>query len=119
LDQISKNKKTVIWGFEEPENSLEYANAKKLAEDFLGYAKTKQIFITTHAKEFLSLQGGEVSIHRVFKSKKDGSSKVFLHQEFDSKKRGRLCRKTIETFSEDVSEEEKRTVLDAILKDLG
>lgn len=58
LSQISSSK-YYIWGFEEPENSSEYKNQKILAEDLRNvYAKDKQIFITTHSEEFLSLYDG-------------------------------------------------------------
>lgn len=58
LDEISKNtKKNIIWGFEEPENSYEIKNIRKLRDEFLEkYSRTKQIFITSHTKEFLSLK---------------------------------------------------------------
>lgn len=52
-----KVKKYFIWGFEEPENSYEYKNLKLLANRFLNvFSKNSQIFITTHSKEFLSLE---------------------------------------------------------------
>lgn len=58
-----------IWGFEEPENNLEFDSAKKLAESFLEYTKKIhfnddfnspydegiQIFITTHSPIFYTL----------------------------------------------------------------
>lgn len=60
MDTISKEKKYFIWGFEEPENSAEYKNqqllAKKLKEVF---SKEKQIFLTTHSEEFLSIYDGK------------------------------------------------------------
>lgn len=58
LDEISKDsKKNIIWGFEEPENSYEVKNIHKLRNEFLDkYSKKKQIFITSHTKEFLSLK---------------------------------------------------------------
>lgn len=58
LDEISKNsKKNIIWGFEEPENSYEAKNIRKIGNEFLTkYSQKKQIFITTHTKEFLSLK---------------------------------------------------------------
>ncbi len=58
LDEISKNSsKNIIWGFEEPENSYEARNIRKLRDEFLKkYSRKKQIFITTHTKEFLSLK---------------------------------------------------------------
>jgi len=59
MDSISTEKKYFIWGFEEPENSAEYKNqqilAKKLKDVF---SKDKQIFLTTHSEEFLSLYDG-------------------------------------------------------------
>lgn len=77
LNEISKGKKNVIWGFEEPENSYEYRNAESLANDFLNiYSQKKQIFITSHTKEFLTLiRGNEnrVSLHRVYKTAENGS----------------------------------------------
>ena len=52
-----KVKKYFIWGFEEPENSYEYKNIKILAGRFVDiFSKYAQIFITTHSKEFLSLE---------------------------------------------------------------
>lgn len=77
LNEISKGKKNVIWGFEEPENSYEYRNAESLANDFVNnYSQKKQIFITSHTKEFLTLiRGNEdrVSLHRVYKTAENGS----------------------------------------------
>lgn len=52
-----KLKKYFLWGFEEPENSYEYKNLRLLADRFVDvFSKTSQIFVTTHSKEFLSLQ---------------------------------------------------------------
>jgi AAA15 family ATPase/GTPase len=58
LDEISKNtKRNIIWGFEEPENSYEVKNIRKIRDEFIGkYSKGKQIFITSHTKEFLSIK---------------------------------------------------------------
>lgn len=60
---------STIWGFEEPENNLEFDSAKKLADSFLEYIEkihfqntnsTKfdegiQIFLTTHSPVFYTL----------------------------------------------------------------
>ena len=108
LDEISRNsKKNIIWGFEEPENSYEAKNVRKLKEDFIKkYSKTYQLFITTHTMEFLALKreytqeekiilntkykndnkrkealfkippqqrSSEISIYRVWKSKKSSN----------------------------------------------
>ncbi|HCY41869.1 MAG TPA: hypothetical protein DHV48_11015 [Prolixibacteraceae bacterium] len=58
LDEISRNSaKNVIWGFEEPENSYESKNIRKLKDEFqFKYSKKYQIFITTHTMEFLALK---------------------------------------------------------------
>ncbi len=58
LDEISRNStKNVIWGFEEPENSYESKNIRKLKDEFqFKFSKKYQIFITTHTMEFLALK---------------------------------------------------------------
>lgn len=57
-----------IWGFEEPENSLEYSYITALASDFENiYAKDAQIFITTHSPALVALQGQKTTCYRVFK----------------------------------------------------
>lgn len=122
LNQISKDKKIVIWGFEEPENSLEYGNARKLANNFLNeYSKTKQIFITTHAKEFLGIRDEEkISIHRVFKNESDGSSKIIPHKDFDSdEERKEYAVEQTRINFPNFSKKERESILDQIFKDLG
>jgi len=72
LNEISKDSvKKVIWGFEEPENSYEPMRCFRLAQDFVKYSETKQIFITTHSFPFISLKGDNISSYRV---KKDNDS---------------------------------------------
>jgi predicted ATPase len=82
LDEITKRnsqKPIIIWGFEEPENSLEYKNAQKVADALLSeYSLRNQIFITTHSFNFLSIKDEKVSLYRVYKEgitikKLDGS----------------------------------------------
>ena len=55
-DQKSRNrgstKVTTIWGFEEPENGLELANAFALADEFMEYSQDLQIFLTSHSPAF-------------------------------------------------------------------
>lgn len=55
LSSIDSGRKYFIWGFEEPENSAEYKNQQELATNFKNGFTDKQIFITTHSEEFLSL----------------------------------------------------------------
>jgi len=67
-----------IWGFEEPENSLELANAIEEARVFLGYAKdsNKQIFLTSHSAAFFNLTDSEVRRYFVSKAKEVKDRKV-------------------------------------------
>lgn len=60
-----------IWGFEEPENSLELANAIEEANTFknFGSEDNKQIFLTSHSPAFFSLVDQDVE--RYFVSKSD------------------------------------------------
>jgi len=76
LDELTDKHKYIFWWFEEPENSYEYKHSKKLADEFYDkYSIDKQIFITTHSKEFLWIsdpidtlkKDKKVSIYRVFK----------------------------------------------------
>ncbi|AZZ79321.1 hypothetical protein CCX46_16260 [Pseudomonas sp. RU47] len=52
-----------IWAFEEPENSLELANAIEEAERFrfFGRQNNKQIFLTSHSPAFFSLEHDDVA----------------------------------------------------------
>ena len=58
-----------IWGFEEPENSLELAYAVKEAERLCNYSKAsnKQLFITSHSPAFFSLNNVSVDRYFIFK----------------------------------------------------
>lgn len=120
LNEISKGKKYVIWGFEEPENSFEYRNAELLAQDFLQtYSQNKQIFITSHTKEFLSLiRGNEeiVSLHRVYKTTEKGSL-------VETYKKGKGFNKVQiqKSFWEGTEEKKKEDVdiLSRIFEDIG
>lgn len=72
-----QNKKKIIWGFEEPENSYEDKNLRKLRDDFVNlYASTKQILLTTHSFNILSLNGDNISKYRVWKVKESGTSLI-------------------------------------------
>jgi energy-coupling factor transporter ATP-binding protein EcfA2 len=81
-----------IWGFEEPENNLEFDSAKKLAESFIEYTKRIhfqdeynsqydegiQIFITTHSPIFYTLTNSNLTnINSFYVSKtEDGVSTI-------------------------------------------
>lgn len=54
LDANDKTK-VFIWGIDEPENSLEFGLANQLASLFYNeYAKTNQIFLTSHSLAFIN-----------------------------------------------------------------
>lgn len=59
-----------VWGFEEPENSLELASAIEEAKTFLelGKSNNKQIFLTSHSPAFFSLKDEGVSKYFVSKT---------------------------------------------------
>jgi hypothetical protein len=81
LDGISRNQRLdfVIWGFEEPENSLEYKNIRQLASTLEDeHCKNKQIFITSHSFTFTSLKGDNTSHYRVYKNSFEEGTRVAL-----------------------------------------
>jgi predicted ATP-dependent endonuclease of OLD family len=66
-----------IWGFEEPENSLELANAVKEARAFIDHAgsNNKQVFITSHSPAFFSINDGLCNRFFISKRIKEGLTK--------------------------------------------
>lgn len=66
-------KKSFIWGFEEPENSLEYSKVEALAEKFFSdFKNCAQILITTHSPAFVNLREKKnVKFYRVYIEPKD------------------------------------------------
>ncbi|ODS39759.1 hypothetical protein BEH94_02535 [Candidatus Altiarchaeales archaeon WOR_SM1_SCG] len=89
LNYIARESKFYpIWGFDEPENSCEYRLAKELADDFsTTFLKHSQIFVSTHAFNFISLEGGKITGYRVFKDEEDINTKILP---IDDKNRGLL-----------------------------
>lgn len=72
-----KAKKYFIWGFERPENSYEYKNAQILADRFKDiFSNEVQIFLTTHAFNFLTINGSNVSTYRVWRDINIQSSRI-------------------------------------------
>ncbi|OEZ46309.1 DNA replication and repair protein RecF [Janthinobacterium sp. MP5059B] len=74
-----------IWGFEEPENSLELVNAIKEAETFrlFGAQKNKQIFLTSHSPAFFSLDGLDIRRFYVSRSEERGQRLTSKIQKID------------------------------------
>lgn len=64
LNYISEqSNKTHIWGFEEPENSMEYRKAFELANKMANeYSKNSQIFVTTHSPAFFKFDSTRKNI---------------------------------------------------------
>jgi len=57
----SQSRKNHIWGYEEPENSLEMGRAFDLADQFQSdFAQNNQIFLSTHSPAFYSLDQDNV-----------------------------------------------------------
>jgi hypothetical protein len=64
-----------IWGFEEPENSLEHALCTKLAHCMRDeYSKSAQILLTSHSPAFFTLNGPRVSICRITRDQKNNGT---------------------------------------------
>ncbi|MGO4124916.1 ATP-dependent endonuclease [Inquilinus sp. YAF38] len=58
-----RSSKFHIWGFEEPENSMEFARAFELCSTMRNnYSVTSQIFVTTHSPAFIDLRANRQSI---------------------------------------------------------
>ena len=61
------SKKNIIWGFEEPENSVEYNLAIKMANSFAEeYSKKSMIFLTSHSPAFINLAKPNIQLFRCF-----------------------------------------------------
>ena len=64
-----------IWGFEEPENSLEHAMSTKLALRMRDeYSKSAQILATSHSPAFFTLSGPRVSVFRIYRDAKNNGT---------------------------------------------
>ncbi|MBP3192728.1 ATP-dependent nuclease [Natronogracilivirga saccharolytica] len=78
LDFISKeSKQTYIWGYEEPENSLELSRSFDLADQFKeDFSKNNQLFVTTHSPAFYDIEGDNVNKYHVRSIDKDDSRRI-------------------------------------------
>lgn len=71
----SRSNDFFVWGFEEPENSLEYSHVASLARDFeRTYSKGVQIFLTSHSPALVSLHDASTACYRAFKKEGDITS---------------------------------------------
>ena len=105
-----------IWGFEEPENSLEYSKVQKLAEEFIGkFNSYAQIFLTTHSPAFVNLKNEEgVSFYRAYIEPNGDASKP-------NKRLTRI--RTLDTIEKIqlnlLGEEDKSTEIEVLRRELG
>jgi hypothetical protein len=72
-----------LWGFEEPENSLELANAIAEADLFESYGqdKNKQIFLTSHSPAFFAKESDDVVRFFISQSKEVASRRTSIARE--------------------------------------
>ena len=126
-----KSNKFFVWGFEEPENSLEFRYAEELAKDFAErYSRNSQIFVTTHSPAFVSLSHTSIACYRAFQEEKKtvlvnlADSKVGdLHKHELSHELGvlEIQRQVHQLYAEKVKElkavEEARMAVEQQLKD--
>jgi hypothetical protein len=81
--------KYFIWGFEEPENSLEYSKVQTMSEEFhKDFISNAQIFITTHSPAFINLKDRRgVNFYRVYIEPGDPrqASKIRTLREIESR----------------------------------
>ncbi|MEQ9519912.1 MAG: AAA family ATPase [Parvibaculum sp.] len=56
---------TFIWGYEEPENNLEFSNSLLMAESFANYAESNlaQLLVTTHSPVFYNINEEHPATH--------------------------------------------------------
>ena len=67
-----------IWGFEEPENGLEYLSCYEMAQEFYSYISDCQILLTTHSPAFYSQGFGTASKCFFVEKNYEGASKYVL-----------------------------------------
>lgn len=125
LDELSDKSKYVLWWFEEPENSYEYRHSRKLADEFYRkYSINRQIFLTTHSKEFLWIRDNNLtkksrlSIYRVFKDVKN-HSKIEKYTEWNWFKKENILQSFLSWSQENTLSEENKGILERIYDDLG
>lgn len=85
LHYIAKNSSNMyIWGFEEPENSLEYSLALRMAEDFANtYCKHSQVLVTSHSPAFIGLS--ETTCLGIFRCFRDNGTKIIPIDQVEDK----------------------------------
>lgn len=73
-----------IWGFEEPENSMEYRRAFELSQAMgQNYSKNAQIFITTHSPAFIDINDENQAVFLASRSGSDTKLHRLTNQNID------------------------------------
>ena len=67
-----------IWGFEEPENGLEYLASYEMASEFYSYTSDCQLLLTTHSPAFYTQSLGSASKCFFVEKNAEGASKYEL-----------------------------------------
>ncbi|WP_256081869.1 ATP-dependent endonuclease [Massilia sp. YIM B04103] len=65
-----------VWGYEEPENNLEFSKAFALAKEFIEYSNEVQVILTTHSPAFYGLHQSGANVYHVFKNMESSGSVV-------------------------------------------
>ncbi|MEO0979763.1 MAG: AAA family ATPase [Pseudomonadota bacterium] len=86
LEHISENnKKLNIWGYEEPENSLELANSFDLAGQFRNtFSKNNQVFVTSHSPAFYGINDENTKKYYIRKINENGRRSISSISKFES-----------------------------------
>ena len=71
---------TYIWGFEEPENGVEYLSCFEMSKEFFSYIEDCQIMITTHSPAFY-MQCKNEKAFCYYTRKENGHSKYLLNDD--------------------------------------
>jgi predicted ATPase len=78
-----QNKKNNIWGYEEPENSLEMTKSFEVAKQFSEeFCERSQIFVTSHSPSFYGLEGDNIEKFYVSKAKHGDGTLVSKIEKF-------------------------------------
>ncbi len=77
----AKSNQHHIWGYEEPENSLEISKSFEMADDFRSeLSKENQIFLTTHSPAFYDISGKRAARWYVENREEDGKNSTHVEQ---------------------------------------
>ena len=99
---------STIWGYEEPENSLELSKAFDLADEFLQYSGEIQTFITTHSPAFYNIgrdANNREKVQVFYSDHEEGSTRFETLTNFDKPDSTMGLLELIAPFIEEKNEE--------------